>query len=234
MIVVSTVLAGFVAGKVIDFETSQWVVYAGVGCLQVALYASQLLFLFYRDPERISPNAPHGILSPADGKIIYIKNVQSNTVPRSEKASKKMVLDEITRSSLCHRNMCQIGISMVFTDVHVNRAPIAGKVSLLAHRPGKFLSLRHAESVDLNERQTIVIENERVQVGVIQIASRLVRRIEAYVQEGNSVAMGQRIGMIRFGSQVDVIMPVDVLASVDVTIGQTVVAGETLIARTLH
>ncbi len=101
----------------------------------------------------------------------------------------------VTQSSL-QDALWQVGISMVFTDVHVNRAPIQGILTFACHKPGKFLSLRREEALNLNERQTLIIENpgQDMQVMLVQIASRLVRQIVAYLKEGQSVNRGQRVG----------------------------------------
>ena len=118
---------------------------------------------------------------------------------------------------------------LLFTDVHINRSPLSGKVTLLNHRPGKFLSLSHKDAVNLNERQTIVIENKNITIGLVQIASRLVRRIESYIEESEEISIGQKIGMIKFGSQVDVFLPVNKVPKIPLNEGDYVIAGETII-----
>ncbi len=100
-----------------------------------------------------------------------------------------------------------VGIAMNYLDVHVNRAPIAGRIRLLHHIKGAFLSLKRREAVLENERVLTVIDNGRFQIGVVQIASRLVRKIVPYVKEGADLQLGDRLGCIRFGSQVDVVLP---------------------------
>jgi phosphatidylserine decarboxylase len=199
--------------------------------LQVGAFVTIVLWRFYRDPERTSPKVADSVLSPADGRVIYIRRIDEGVIPDSHKHGRRMLLAELSQSSLAKRRVWQIGISMVFTDVHVNRSPIDGKVTLLHHRPGQFLSLRHQNALGVNERQTIVIENERVQLAVIQIASRLVRRIEAFIREGDAVAIGQRIGVIKLGSQVDLIIPEASVAAIDVKLGQSLVAGQTVVCR---
>ena len=113
-------------------------------------------------------------------------------------------------------------------DVHKNAAPISGKVILNLSRKGKFLSLKLPESDAENERHTLVIQNEKTIVGVVQIASRLVRRIANYVEEGQLIERGDWYGMIRFGSQVNLIIPADNIVKVDT--GTQVFAAKTLIA----
>jgi phosphatidylserine decarboxylase len=96
---------------------------------------------------------------------------------------------------------------MNFLDVHVNRAPIEGKIIFLKHIKGLFISLRKKEAIIKNERVLTVINNDSMMIGIVQIASRLVRKIVPYIKEGTFIQKGERIGLIRFGSQVDVIIP---------------------------
>ena len=119
---------------------------------------------------------------------------------------------------------------MSLLDVHVNRAPVAGRVAFQRHFPGKFGSLRLAERVFDNERATAIIDSGHLQVAIVQIASRLVRQIVSYVKVGEQVSIGQRIGAIRLGSQVDVVLPVRDDLRVSVHVGQQIKAGETILA----
>jgi phosphatidylserine decarboxylase len=187
--------------------------------------------LFYRDPERTPPADPDALISPADGEVIYIRRIEPGVVVHSTKNGCNLELRELAGSDLDGKALWQIGISMKFTDVHVNRSPIAGVVKKLAHTPGKFLSLRLDHATKENERQTIVIGNDRTTVGVVQIASRLVRQIAAYVEQAESIALAQRIGIIKFGSQVDVLIPVDDLAEITTKEGESIRAGVTIIGR---
>jgi phosphatidylserine decarboxylase len=230
IIFVSSLLTALVTSLIVNDTISLPIQYAAIVFGQCLVYVLIILCLFYRDPERKSPNSPDLILSPADGKVIYIRQVNPGAAPVSEKANKLMMLEELRESSLNNRKLWQIGISMVFTDVHVNRSPIAGKVTMLKHKPGRFLSLRNEDTVGINERQTMMIENEHIQVGIVQIASRLVRRIEAYVWQGMSVVAGQRIGIIKFGSQVDLFVPVESVSSLDIRERQNITAGITVIS----
>lgn len=196
---------------------------------QLFIYAGSLLYRFYRDPERVPPSEPGVLVSPADGKVIYINKLPPNQILQVEKKGTSLVLDELSQSELPKQELWQIGISMVFTDVHVNRVPMAGRVMLIKHRPGKFLSLRRNDAVNVNERQTMLIEKNGMQIAVVQIASRLVRRIEAYVHEGELLKLGQRIGIIKFGSQVDIFVPTAALNSLCITRNNLLVAGVTVI-----
>lgn len=203
------------------------------GVLEGCIYAGGLLWLFYRDPERVGPREPGLVLSPADGTVIYVRRLQAGEPLLSEKNGAVMVLDEVRDTAFAQEPLWQVGIAMVFTDVHVNRAPIQGTLTFACHKPGKFLSLRRQEALNLNERQTLIIENPRegMQVMLVQIASRLVRQIVAYIQEGQPVARGQRLGMIRFGSQVDLFLPIRKVTPPEVKVGQRLQAGVTIVAR---
>lgn len=196
-----------------------------------SLYIGMILFLFFRDPQRTPPNDPTALVSPADGTVIYIKEVNVGEILSSEKKGRILLYDELKDSELTKTKLYQIGISLLFTDVHINRSPISGRITLMNHRHGKFLSLRDTNAVNVNERQTLLIENEKIVIGLIQIASRLVRRIESYVKETEQIKIGQKIGMIRFGSQVDLFIPVEKISQLNVSIGQYLFAGETVLAN---
>lgn len=198
---------------------------------QLIFYIGIILFLFFRDPERTPPTEPNIIVSPADGTVIYIKKLPANSILSSEKKGRILVYDDLSSSSLASSEILQIGISLLFTDVHINRSPISGKVSLLVHKPGKFLSLRDENAINVNERQTIVIENDKITIGLVQIASRLVRRIESYIKQNDIIHIGQRIGMIKFGSQVDLFIPNEKLENINIKVGQYLYAGETIIGK---
>jgi len=120
---------------------------------------------------------------------------------------------------------------MSFLDVHVIRMPITGRVSVLKQVPGIFMSLKRPEAVARNERLSMLIEGENVTLAVILIASRLIRRIVPFVSEGDHLQRGERTGMIRLGSQVDVVLPLERIEAVTVSTGDAVVAGVTPIAR---
>jgi phosphatidylserine decarboxylase len=231
-IILLATLGAAILGIILQWSSaSGWVCGSGVLGAQCFGYLGILLFRFYRDPERVSPRDPNVLVSPADGTVIYIKKLSSGHVLQSEKKGSRLVLDELNGVALASQELWQIGISMVFTDVHVNRAPTPGRVTLVRHRPGRFLSLRRDDALNVNERQTLLIENEALQLAIVQIASRLVRRIEAYVREGEQLQLGQRIGIIKFGSQVDLFVPTAQVSNLCLDLNQRVVAGETVIAR---
>jgi phosphatidylserine decarboxylase len=193
--------------------------------------ASLLLWRFFRDPERVPPEDRNAILSPADGKVIYVKKIEEGTIPFLEKKGKKLLLTDFVQSDSLPSEGYLIGISMNFLNVHVNRAPIDGRISVVQHIRGSFLSLKRKEAVAQNERALTVIDNGYFKVGVIQIASRLVRKIVLYLQEGHAVRKGQRIGMIRFGSQVDLILPNLPFLHIEINPGDNVKAGVSIVAK---
>jgi len=198
--------------------------------LLIILFAYALTMLrFWRTPVRKITARDQDIISPADGNIIYIKRVEANEVPISIKQRSISKLSELTKTELLKTPCWLIGINMTPFDVHKNCAPIEGKVLLNLHTAGKFLSLKNPESLSVNERNTYVIANDKISIGVIQIASKRVRRIDTYVKENQIVKKGEWLGMIRFGSQVDLILPVK--CKILVNVGQQVYAIKTIIAE---
>jgi phosphatidylserine decarboxylase len=141
-----------------------------------------------------------------------------------------VALAELTRTKVHEGDSIVVGIGMSFLDMHVNRAPIAGRVLLRRHFPGRFGSLGVPEMVFENERATTLIAGRELEVAVVQIASRLVRQIAGFVGEGQEVELGQRIGVIRFGSQVDLVLPSRPDLRVLVREGDHVQAGTSVIA----
>jgi phosphatidylserine decarboxylase len=190
-----------------------------------------LAWRFYRNPERTSSADANAILSPADGKIIYIKRIEESSIPFSEKCGSKITLREFIQQDIKIKGGFLVGIAMSFIDVHVNRSPIGGRVEVLKHIKGHFLSLKNEEAKFQNERALTVISRGGFQVAVLQIASRLVRQIVMFVTPGQEIRCGQRIGMIRFGSQVDVIIPDLPSLRIELGIGAKVKAGLSILAR---
>lgn len=199
------------------------------GILVPGLGYALTMIRFWHTPRRKITARANEIVSPADGNILYIKNLKAGEKPISIKNGKLSSLDELTKSKLLTTPCWLIGINMTPWDVHKNCAPIDGKITLNKHTKGKFLSLKLFDALSGNERNTYVIENERVRVGVVQIASKGVRRIDSYVEEGETIKRGDWLGMIRFGSQVDVILPSD--CNISLKVGQQVYAAKTLIAE---
>ncbi len=169
--------------------------------------AIAILTWFFRDPPR-SPTEKEGVvISPADGKIIYVKKVDDESQIVSVKAGTRFPLDELLQTQWPFKGGYLIGILMNVMDVHVNRSPIEGKVILRKHIGGKFLGLGKPNTQIRSERFTTVIENGKITVAVVQIASRFVRRIVSYIKDDQPIHLGQRIGAILFGSQVDIVIP---------------------------
>ncbi|HET9460078.1 MAG TPA: phosphatidylserine decarboxylase [Sphingomicrobium sp.] len=172
---------------------------------------------FFRDPVRTTPDDAKLVVAPADGLITMIAQVP----PPPELAGPEGLADA---------EMTRISIFMSVFDVHINRAPVSGRVRRMVYVPGKFLNADLDKASEENERQHFLIEDENgVLVGVTQIAGLLARRILTFVQEGDSVEAGQRIGMIRFGSRVDVYLPAG--SGPKVLLGQRAIAGETVLAE---
>ena len=189
-----------------------------------------IIFRFYRDPDRDPPAKRNVLVSPADGTIRYVHRIKSGEALFSKKAKQRFSVKELTGTDILKDGVFLVGIEMNIMDVHVNRAPVAGKICLQKHIPGAFYSLRLMKSIQENERVTTVIDTGSYLVGVIQIASRTVRRIQSYHKEGDRVKLGQRIGMIKFGSQVDVVIPdlnnlrITVEPDMEVRAGESVIA----------
>lgn len=201
------------------------------GVVLVVLFAATMLLIrFYRDPVRLSPNGVNCIVSPADGVIKYIRSIDESSYPVSSKGNECVKLAQPFLDILPDQKGYLIGIGMSFLDVHVTRAPIPGKISFCEHVKGSFMSLKKPEAVDKNERVNQVVKNTQYGVGIIHIASRLVRRIVTYVGQGDDVSLGQKIALITFGSQVDIIVPKLKGLHLAIRDGQQVFAGETIIA----
>jgi len=201
-----------------------------VAVLAVGAATGLLAWRFYRDPDRVAPAQSGAVVSPADGEVLYVRRSEGGVVPVSTKHGRDYRLEELTHTPLATEDAVVVGIAMSFLDVHVNRAPIAGTVTLQRHFPGLFGSLKDPENMLRNERATTVIEREGTEVAMVQIASRLVRQIASYVREGQPVAIGDRVGVIRLGSQVDLVLPLRDDLEVLVRPGEHVRAGETVVA----
>jgi phosphatidylserine decarboxylase len=177
---------------------------------------------FFRDPERVVPQGENLIVSPADGLVSLIAEV--------EPPAELMVDDGSGAPGLRAGAVTRISIFMSVFDVHINRAPIGGTVRRVVYIPGKFMNADLDKASDENERQHLLIERpDGLAVGFTQIAGLVARRIVPFVKPGDMVAGGQRVGLIRFGSRVDVYLPVGTDARV--VLGQTVIAGETVLAE---
>src|SRR3954447_11988214 len=172
---------------------------------------------FFRDPVRTTPRGDKLIVAPADGLITMIARVPP---PPELRGADALPDGDYTR----------VSIFMSVFDVHINRAPISGRVKRIAYVPGKFVNADLDKASEDNERQHLLIESsDGVRIGFTQIAGLVARRILSSVREGDMVDAGQRVGLIRFGSRVDVYLPAG--TSPKVLLGRRSIAGETVLAE---
>ncbi|MBO6902280.1 MAG: phosphatidylserine decarboxylase [Rhizobiaceae bacterium] len=167
---------------------------------------------FFRDPERVTPVDDRLVISPADGIVSAI----GPAAPPRE-------------LGLGPAEMMRVSVFMNVFSCHVNRAPIRGRIARIEHRPGKFLNAELDKASTENERNGLVIDSPNGTIAVVQVAGLVARRILCWVDAGASIGVGDRFGLIRFGSRLDVYLPSDAVPRV--AIGQTAIAGETIIAE---
>jgi phosphatidylserine decarboxylase len=172
----------------------------------IAFFLGLFVFYFFRDPERPIPSDASLVVSPADGHVVEI-------------------VDEALDSQIGHR----ISIFLAVWDVHVQRAPVAGCIARVDYRPGKFMGAFRSKASQLNEQNVIYMDTAHGRVVFKQIAGAVARRVLFWKQEGTQVALGERVGMIRFGSRVDIWLPMD--AAISVKHGQMVKGGESVLAK---
>ncbi|MHB1295067.1 MAG: phosphatidylserine decarboxylase [Anaerolineae bacterium] len=204
---------------------------AAQAAIAVFIGLSVMMYYFWRDPERAAPNESGIAVCPADGNVVYIRTTEKGTFPLVTKKGRHYRLNELMGAAFPNEPAWVIGIEMSFLDVHVNRCPIGGRIAMVKHIHGDFISLRKEEAQFVNERVTTIIEDPSLTVGVVQIASRLVRRINSYVKIGQDVATGERLGVIKLGSLVAIIIPKRGDVDICVRVGDHVSAGTTLLAR---
>ncbi len=186
-----------------------FVVWSPLGWL--GALATVWVVYFFRDPARVTPVEEGLLVAPADGRVCRV----ARAVAPAE-------------LGLGERPLLRVSIFMSVFDCHVNRSPLAGSIERIAYRPGAFVNAELDKASEDNERNALVIASPTGRVGVVQIAGLVARRIVSFVREGQSIAAGDRIGLIRFGSRVDVYLPEG--ASALVSEGQLTTAGETVIA----
>ena len=202
---------------------------AGWSLLAWPLLALTVFVLaFFRDPLRVVPQGPGLVIAPADGLVTLIQQVAP---PR------ELTMDDGSGTpALSPAVVTRVSIFMSVFDVHINRAAIGGTVRRVVYIPGKFLNADLDKASEENERQHLLVDNGAgLMVGFTQIAGLVARRIVPFVKPGDIIAAGQRVGLIRFGSRVDVYLPEG--ADSLVLLGQKVIAGETVLAevgRTLN
>lgn len=172
-----------------------------------------VLFLFvaffFRNPPRKIPTDKGILVSPADGKILSIDEVDEND----------FIKDKAVR----------VSIFLSVFNVHLNRTPVEGRISYIKYRPGKFIPAFKSHASDINEKNYVGIENEYLKVMVTQITGFIARRIVCWVKKGDRVKQGDLFGLIKFGSCTEIIVPKSVI--IEVSPGQKVVGGETIIGR---
>jgi phosphatidylserine decarboxylase len=195
----------FIAGALLVtavFSALGWTIPAVLGLL-VTLFIA----FFFRNPQRITPPDEHAVVAPADGRVIYLGPAE----------------DEVSG-----QEMTKISIFMSVFNVHVNRAPLTGRVTDTFYAPGKFLDVRDQRATFENERRGIVLATAGgARIVVVQVAGLIARRIICYLEKGDEIGRGQRYGLIRFGSRLDVYLPKEV--NVRVRLDQKTVAGETVL-----
>ncbi len=192
----------FVAVTVISYFVWIW-------AFPVAFSLMIFMFFFFRDPERVIPEGEDIFVSPADGKIIMIEEVKEDRYLKI--------------------NLRMVSIFMSPLDVHVNRSPCEGRVKSVKYSPGRFLSAFKQEASLENENITMILNTEYGDVIVRQVAGFLARRAVCRVKEGDTLKRGERFGIIKFSSRVDLFLPLN--AAIRVRLGERVRAGETIIAE---
>ncbi len=174
----------------------------------VSLLLTGFVLYFFRDPERIIPDAEDAVVSPADGKVILV--------------------EKIFDDRFVNEHVYKVSIFMSIFDVHVNRLPIAGEVEKIQYAAGNFYAANTDQSGLANEHCAVILSTPKnFRYAVVQVAGLVARRIVCWVEKGDSVEQGSRFGLIRFGSRVDIYLPQQV--QLEVRSGQRVRAGETII-----
>jgi phosphatidylserine decarboxylase len=199
-------LLGGVVAFVLGVLFAAWLAWLALAFVLFSIY-------FFRDPERVPPGRIGLVLAPADGKVVS----SAPAIPPAE-------------LGLSTASRWRVGIFLSALDVHVNRMPVDGTVTRIAYRHGKFLNASLDKASALNERNALLVRlADGRELGVVQIAGLIARRIVCEVREGDSVTAGSRFGIIRFGSRTDLYLPEGVTPLVEE--GQTMIGGETVIAE---
>jgi len=178
-------------------------------CAAIPLAATAAVTFFFRDPRRVSPRDASAVIAPADGRVMRI--------------------DEVEENGYLGRRVRRISIFMSLLDVHINYAPVSGTIDYMHYRRGSFKNAMRNIASEVNENNTIGIKAGNTALAVRQIAGMIARRIVCRCSVGDRVRAGERIGIIKFSSRVDVFLPLD--AELLVRPGRKVRGGETVIAR---
>ncbi len=214
---------------------------AGLG---YGVFEAYRKWYFPRDPHRSIPQGAR-VVAPSDGRVIYLEHVEDGVVPIAIKGRREIPLDEIVKSESRPLSGTLIGIFLSPYDVHYQRCPIAGEVREITYHPAPFnesmgdmfvrnlfrLKNRYANSTHVwtNERNIVRIDGDDLSAYVVQIADQQVNRIDCYIREGDKVTVGDKLGMIRWGSQVDLFIPGLKPDDVVVNTGDKLRAGETVL-----
>ena len=164
---------------------------------------------FFRDPEREITKGENIVLAPADGKVVAIKQIQD--------------------SKISDEPVNRISIFLSIFDVHINRAPVDGEIVYLEYSRGKFLDARNPKASEVNENNFMVLSHKETKIALRQIAGKIARRVVCKCNNGDKLKIGERIGMIRFGSRTDLFLPMN--AKINAKIGDMVKAGITIIGK---
>ncbi len=204
LVVLFIVIINAIANYFDAHEIIKWIIYA------VSAFLFITIVQFFRSPKKVITLDDSVVLCPADGKVVVIEETEETEYFKDKRI--------------------QVSIFMSPTNVHVNRNPISGVVSFFKYHPGKFLVAWHPKSSTENERTTVVVKkNNGIEVLFRQIAGALARRIVWYVEEKQQVQQGDEFGFIKFGSRVDLFLPIG--TQINVNIGDKVVGGKTVIAK---
>ena len=194
--------------------TAAGLIFGGIWPISLAVTVPLTLWCiyFFRDPIRVTTQAQGIVVSPADGRVVM--------------ASECPVPAEL--AGLGQQTALKVSIFMSVFDCHVNRAPIAGSIAEQVYCPGVFVNAELDKASANNERNALILKTDMGPIGVVQVAGLIARRIVSWVKVGDDLAIGERFGIIRFGSKLDVYLPLS--AAVRVSVGQRAVAGETVLA----
>jgi phosphatidylserine decarboxylase len=172
----------------------------------VLVFLALFVFSFFRNPERVIPTDPGAVVSPADGRVVVVAEEENSGRPGQ-----------------------RVSIFLAIWNVHVNRAPAAGTITKMEYRPGKFLAAMRERASMENEQNVFTLSNEAGEMVFKQIAGLIARRVVSWKKQGESVSRGERIGLVRFGSRVDVWLPKE--AEILVKLGENVKGGSSVLAR---
>lgn len=206
----SHIMVGVAVAAIGLFALYQQLPLAGIPLTGAGLLLVAFMVYFFRDPERVSPTNPDVIVSGADG---WVRSVE-----------------RIAEARYLKRETIRISVYLTPWDVHVNRVPMAGKVTGLNYTPGQHILTRNPKSSEVNEHSTILIEGDTFPCMVRQIVGPLVRRVQYWLELNQDVARGERLGIMKFGSRLDIYLPAEHITP-QVKAGDRVFAGLTVIAR---